>query len=125
MRKAVLAGVLGVSLALGLAGCMTVGTKVDSSTVKNFTPGVTTIDQAETALGKPNQVTRNEDGSTTVQYIYIKSHANGASYVPIVGLFAGKGISDSVTTTLEFDKNGKFEKYSTSQGHTEAGMMGG
>lgn len=107
-----------------LAGCMTVGTKVDPNVVNTFQPGVTTISDAEAKLGQPNQVTHDSDGQTIVVYVYIKSHASGASYIPIVGIFAGKGISDNVSTSLTFDKQGRFVKSTTSQGHTEAGMAG-
>jgi len=109
---------------LMLAGCMTVGTKVDPGVVSTFRPGVTTISDAEAKLGKPNQVTQDSDGQTIVVYMYIQSHASGASYIPIVGIFAGKGVSDNVSTTLIFDRAGRFVRSTTAQGHTEAGMAG-
>ena len=105
-----------------LAGCVSVGTKVDPNVVNTFQPGVTTISEAEAKLGQPNQVTHDSDGKTIVVYMYIKSHASGASYIPIVGIFAGKSIADNVSTTLVFDKSGRFVKSTTGEGHTEAGM---
>jgi hypothetical protein len=115
--------VIGLAVA-SLAGCVSVGTKVDPNVVNTFQPGVTTIAAAEAKLGQPNQTTHNSDGGTIVQYVYIKSHASGASYIPVVGIFAGKSIADNVTTTLTFDKAGKFVKSTTGEGHTEAGMGG-
>ena len=119
MKKAI-----AYAICLVLQGCVTIGTKTDPNIVSTFKPGVTTIAEAEAKLGPPNQTTRNADGSTLIQYIYITSHANAASYVPVVGLFAGKGISDNVTRNLTFDKSGRFVSSTTSHGHTEAGLMG-
>lgn len=116
--------VLAVAALLLLAGCMTVGTKVDPNVVNTFQPGVTTIRDAEAKLGQPNQVSHDSDGRTVLVYVYVKSHASGASYIPIVGIFAGKGIADNVSTALVFDKGGKFVKSTTSQGHIEEGMTG-
>ena len=116
--------ILAALAVLVLAGCVSVGTKVDPATVSTFQPGVTTISDAEAKLGTPNQVTHDSDGKTVVVYMYVKSHASGASYIPIVGIFAGKSIADNVSTTLVFDKAGKFVSSSTGEGHTEAGMGG-
>ena len=112
------------TICLVLQGCVSVGTKTDANVVGSFKPGVTTQQEAEGKLGQPNQVTRNADGSTTVQYIYAKMHANGATYIPIVGIFAGKSIVDNTTATLTFDKSGHFVTATTGNGHTEGGMMG-
>lgn len=122
MKKLLAAACFIAGLTLG--GCVSVGTKVDPNVVKAFQPGVTTISEAEAKLGQPNQVSHDSDGQTIVVYMYAKSHASGASYIPIVGIFAGKGISDTVSTTLTFDKQGRFVKSTTSQGHTEAGITG-
>jgi hypothetical protein len=109
---------------LALAGCVSAGTKIDPATVSAFQPGVTSIGEAEAKLGTPNQVTHLSDGQTIVVYMYIKSHASGASYIPVVGIFAGKSIADNVSTTLVFDKAGKFARSTTGEGHTEAGLGG-
>lgn len=107
-----------------MAGCASVGTKVNPNTVAAFKPGVTTIQQAEAKLGEPNNIVHNADGSTLLQYTYAHAKANGASYIPVVGLFAGKTITDSTTASLKFDKNGRYVSHTTSQGHTEGGLTG-
>lgn len=120
--------ILSIALALLatalLFGCASVGTKVDPKVVQAFQPGVTTIQQAELKLGKPNLVTHNADGSTTLEYTYAHAKANGASYIPVVGLFAGKTITDSTTASLKFDPNGRYVSHTVSQGHTEGGLTG-
>ncbi|HEX7122444.1 MAG TPA: hypothetical protein VF178_08770 [Gemmatimonadaceae bacterium] len=116
---------LAAALAVLLSGCVSTGTKVDTSKVAAFQPGVTTMQDAERALGPPNQVTREADGSTVLVYAYAKMSPNGATFVPVVGLFAGKSTVDSTTATLVFDKDGKFVRSSTSEGHTVGGVTGG
>lgn len=111
-------------ICLFLQGCVSVGTKTDQNVVNTFKPGVTTLAEVKAKLGDPNQTTQNADGSTLIQYIYATGHANGASYIPVVGLFAGKSIVDNVTRNLTFDKAGRFVSATTSYGHTEAGLMG-
>jgi uncharacterized protein YceK len=119
MKKEVLA----VVVAALVAGCVSVGTKVDPSVVASFQPGVTTIQDAESKLGTPNSTTTSSDGGTTIMYLYSHAQASGSSYIPVVGAFVGHTDSDTVTSTLMFDKNGKYLRSTTSQGQTAAGMI--
>lgn len=118
--------ILGAAMALAmLAGCVSSGTRTDPRVVSSFRKGVTTISQAEAQLGQPNNVIRNADGSTVLQYIYVHAAANGASYIPVVGLFAGKTHSNTVTTTVNFDARGLYESATTSHGQSTSRIMGG
>jgi hypothetical protein len=108
---------------LALAGCVTVGTKADPSVVARFKPGVTTMAQAETALGQPNQVTKMPDGDTMLVYNFVHAQASGASYIPIVGVFAGHTDSTNQMTMLTFDKSGLYVKSWGTSGQTSAGMI--
>lgn len=106
-----------------LAGCVSVGTKVDPNVIATFKPGVTTIVDAERQLGRPNNTTTLPDGSTIVVYAYTHAQASGSSYIPIVGAIVGHSDSNTTTATLTFDKDGKFKNSSTSQGQATAGMF--
>lgn len=106
-----------------LAGCMSVGTKVDPNVVSTFKPGVTTLAQAEKALGKPNLITHESDGKTQIQYTFTHVHASGTSYIPLVGGLVGHSDADTVNAFLEFDQNGNYTKSWTSEGHTAAGLI--
>jgi YD repeat-containing protein len=119
MRKEVLA----VAAAVLLGGCVSVGTKIDPNVVATFQPGVTTLQDAESKLGTPNSTTTASDGGTTIMYIYSHAQASGSSYIPVVGALVGHTDSDTVTSTLMFDKNGKYVRSTTSQGQTAAGMI--
>jgi hypothetical protein len=120
MRKEVLAIMMAAAL---LAGCVSVGTKVDPSVVATFQPGVTTIQDAESKLGPPNSTTNDSEGGTTIMYVYSHAQASGSSYIPVVGAFVGHTDSNTVTSTLMFDKNGKYLRSTTSQGQMAAGMI--
>lgn len=106
-----------------LSGCMTVGTKVDPSVVSKFQPGVTTISQAEAALGQPNNTTTMADGSTLIVYSFTHAQASGSSYIPVVGAFVGHSDATTSMAMLTFDKHGKFVRSTTSEGQTSAGMF--
>jgi outer membrane protein assembly factor BamE (lipoprotein component of BamABCDE complex) len=106
-----------------LAGCMTVGTKVDPAAVQQFKPGVTTLSDATAKLGQPNQTTQMPDGSTLLVYAYSHSQASGSSFIPIVGAFVGHADANTQMTYLSFDKSGKFIKTWNTSGQTTAGMF--
>lgn len=86
-----------------LAACVSSGTKVTSEQIAAFEIGKTTEAQVIAALGKPNSVTVLSDGSRTDVYLYSAAHATAASYVPIVGLFAGGAKGSSNAAVFMFD----------------------
>jgi hypothetical protein len=105
------------TLALVLAGCATTGEHMDQSKLASLKPGVTTIADAESVLGKPQSVSRHADGSTTLGYGFSSVQTDGKSMIPIVGGFLGKGTSSSLEYTgLNFDRTGHYTN-STSYQH--------
>lgn len=107
-----------------LAGCVSVGTKVDPAAVQAFQPGVTTLAQVEAKLGAPNETVTNSDGTTSISYVFTHAQASGSSFIPIVGAFVGHTNATSTVATLTFDKSGRFVRYGMGQGQTSAGMLG-
>lgn len=104
--------------ALLLAGCATQGTHTDTSNLTQLKPGVSTIDDAEALLGKPQSVTRHPDGTTTLGYSFSSVQTDTKSMIPIVGGFIGKGTTSSVEYTgLTFDKSGHYMTYSSFKGN--------
>lgn len=75
-----------------LAGCATKGTKFDMAQVDAFQPGVTTIEDAKAALGKPFRILEDESGNRTISWVWVQS---------TMGNLSGKG------ARIVFDKNGK------------------
>lgn len=104
-----------------LSACMSMGKKVDQEKVSQFVKGKTTYAEVVQQLGKPSQSTINSDGSRTAMYMYIQSQANAASFIPIVGLFAGGANTENTTVTLSFDNKSVLTSYTASEGGSSMG----
>lgn len=107
-----------ISLAVMVAACVSSGTKVTQQQAAAFEVGKTTEAQVVAALGAPNQTSTLSDGTRLDIYMHIDAHANAASYIPVVGLFAGgaKGTNDMATFT--FTSAGVLKSTSSSSGTT-------
>jgi len=92
-------------LAVMTAACVSSGTKVTQVLPTAFEVGKTTEAQVIAAFGAPNQTAALPDGTRLDIYMHIGAHANAASYIPVVGLFAGgaKGTNDMATFTFTPD----------------------
>jgi outer membrane protein assembly factor BamE (lipoprotein component of BamABCDE complex) len=112
------------SAALVISACASSGTVVKDSTLAQFHEGVTTEQQVEQALGAPQTSTRLPDGRQQISYIGTAAHAKAATFIPVVGLFAGgaKGSTDVVTFT--FSTDGKLASYSTSRSNVDVNSFG-
>jgi outer membrane protein assembly factor BamE (lipoprotein component of BamABCDE complex) len=82
---------------LALSACMTIGHKFDPSAVDSMRPGVTTIQDAETALGKPASSSATANGGTLQQWIYSQGSMVGASSAHVAVLFDKDGKMVRVT----------------------------
>ena len=69
-----------------LSGCATqhfsFGTEVDQSAIGFITKGVTTREDVEARLGKPNSVTPMADGKELADYTYSDTQAPGVFFDP-------------------------------------------
>ena len=107
-----------------LVGCgSNSGTKVDSSQAAQFQPGVTTYDQVVAALGPPNNLTQMSDGSRIIVYVNTQTNVHGATFIPIVGMFAAGADAKQQMASFTFDQRGILKTYST--GQTQACSDGG
>lgn len=111
-------------LCLVLAACASSGTKVQESDAAQFQKGATTIPDVEKALGKPQVNTLNADGTRSIAYVYSHAQAKAASFIPIVGLFAGGAKGDINMVKFDFDTAGKMTNYSVSASNTDMTMGG-
>lgn len=91
MNRAILVAAL---FSLVLSACATHGTKFDSTKVDTFQPGVTTIEDATAALGKPMSVSDMGKSGKLLQWIY--SGVGGSSHMAI--LFRPDGTMERVST---------------------------
>jgi outer membrane protein assembly factor BamE (lipoprotein component of BamABCDE complex) len=99
------------------------GTKVDPSQVAQFQPGVTTYDQVVSALGPPNNITQSSDGTKIIVYVNTQTSIHGATFIPIVGMFAAGADAKQQMATFTFDQRGILKTTSSSQ--TQACSGGG
>jgi len=69
------------------AGCATVGHNFNEDAADKFTPGVTTMDQAIAALGKPSSYNYYDDGSVFVVWQYVSATAVSSDYKSLAIMF--------------------------------------
>jgi outer membrane protein assembly factor BamE (lipoprotein component of BamABCDE complex) len=95
----------------------TVGTKV--------TKGTTTKDQVRGLYGEPNNVSLTDGGSEVWTYEYAHATANAASFVPVVGMFAGGSNVNKNQVVFIFDKAGVMQNYTVHASQSEVRRGGG
>lgn len=107
------------ALFAALAGCVSSGTMVTEQQAGQFEKGIATRAQVIAKLGQPNGSSVIADGTRVDVYVHIHAAANGASYVPVVGLMAGGASSNSNTATFTYDATGVLKSISTSTGQSQ------
>jgi hypothetical protein len=110
-------------LAASLLGCSTSGTKIDPATVATFRPGVTTYPQVVAALGEPTMTNRMQDGSVIIAYGYAQFRTSPATFIPVVGLFAGGGSMHSESVSFTFEPNGVMRGSTAGTSQASSGMV--
>jgi outer membrane protein assembly factor BamE (lipoprotein component of BamABCDE complex) len=106
-------------LLLALSACSTVGTKVSGAQLSEFQNGKTTEAQVIAALGKPDSVTINSEGTKTLVYTFFSTQVKAASFIPLVGMFAG-GTDTQSSVAMVYIKDGVVTGYTTSEGALSA-----
>ncbi len=114
---------LSLTLVLLLTACVSVGTDVKQSALDQFKQGVTTQADVVKALGPAQSVSRSMAGVTTLAYVGLHAHAKAASFIPVVGLFAGGADSQMSTVTFVFNKEGLLSDMTSTQ--SQAGSRTG
>jgi outer membrane protein assembly factor BamE (lipoprotein component of BamABCDE complex) len=102
-----------------LTACASSGTRVQDAALTQFQKGKTTESDVVKVLGVPQMTTTNSDGTRSIAYVYTHAQAKGASFVPIVGLFAGGAKGNINIVTFNFDPMGKLINYQASNSTTD------
>ena len=112
-------------MCLALGACVSAGTKVTAEDTADFVSGRTTEADVVDRLGQPNSSTTESDGTKIDVYVYTEAHATAATYVPVVGLFAGGARGTGTTATFTFDASGLLKAKSTGQSNSQvnAGLL--
>lgn len=111
-------GIIALSVMIIIVGCVSSGTKVSQQQLTQFEVGKTTEAQVIAALGEPTSRSVSTDGTKTDVYQHISAHANAASFIPVVGIFAGGAKSTADTAVLHFDQTGILVSTSSATAHT-------
>lgn len=100
-------------LALLLSACSTIGNRQleNAETVDKIRAGKSTKAEVKALVGDPSEVTFTENGEETWKYVLTKSQVRGASFIPIVGLFAGGADIQTYTLTVLFRTDGVVKQY--------------
>src|SRR3569623_19828 len=98
-----------------MAGCVSSGVQVKPDQLSEFKAGTTTVNDVIAKLGKPTTSMLMSDGTRMMSYSYIHSQARPASFIPVVGVFAGGADSQMATTMFRFDKEFNLISFSSSE----------
>jgi len=107
-------------LCVSIVGCATVGRKLDQSSVDRIQKGKTSQQEVLAWLGSPDQIMRI-NGMETFSYRYVRAAAKPATYIPIVGAFAGGVNMQQQVVVVAFDEAGIVRNIVSNQGGTESG----
>ncbi len=113
-----------------VSGCASSGNdKVRTETMDTVgakvVKGTTTKDQVKGLYGEPTSVSLTDSGSEVWTYEYAHATANAASYVTVVGLFAGGANVDKNQVVFIFDKNNIMQNYTVHASQSETRRGGG
>jgi len=101
---------------LVLCACTSTGTKVDTEKLATFVKNKTTYSEVIQQLGQPDQSTTNDDGTTTIAYMYKQSVGKAANFLPFVGGFIEGGAgADDTSVTIRFDNKSVLLGYTASE----------
>lgn len=98
-----------------LTACMSMGREVKSDQLTGFVKGKTSITEVTSSLGQPTSATITADGKQFLTYTFAHYQSRPASFIPIVGLFAGGADMRSSVVMFTFDKSGILEDYTQTQ----------
>lgn len=107
--------ILMLALVASLAGCMSTGKQVTPEAALQFKEGVTTEGEILAKLGQPTGMSM-QSGRKFLTYSGMQMQMKGASFIPIVGAFAGGSDYKMSMAIYQIGSNGVLEKitYNTS-----------
>ena len=110
MRKAIIAAFL----MLSLSACATSGTMVSEKQTMQFKEGVTTEQEIRAELGQPTTIITSKEERTLI-YTGATYQAKAASFVPVVGIFAGGSDVQSTSVNFKIGPDGVLQEMSRSE----------
>jgi outer membrane protein assembly factor BamE (lipoprotein component of BamABCDE complex) len=113
-----------IALASGLSACVSAGNQVlktaDAETVSHsIVDGQSTKASVQASFGDPNDTSFTDGGNDVWKYSYAYGTPKAATFIPIVGIFAGGMDVDKKTLVILFDKSGVVVKHTMSVSHEQ------
>lgn len=107
-----------------LTACASTGTQVSQASATQFIEGTTTEAEIVQKLGPPTSVTIGT-GTRTIGYTGAQYRTKAATFIPIVGLFAGGADMQVTTAAYEIKPNGVLSKitYTSSNTGSQSGFL--
>ncbi|WP_158913859.1 hypothetical protein [Caulobacter sp. S45] len=113
-----------LAVAMAVAGAASAADITDDQ-IAALKIGATTYSEIVAQFGKPMSVETSSDGSKTITYNSSHTHVKAATFVPIVGMFAGGARGDVSTNRFEFNADGVLTKTWQSETHINCKTFGG
>ena len=127
-----------LALLLLLTGCISSGNTavMDQARLEQITVNISTKEDVRRLLGQPNAISKHSgryspvpgmpplpdlDNVEVWSYTHISVDVDGATFIPIVGLFAGGATSHLNTYTATFDQTGIIRHTSALQSEGRSG----
>lgn len=113
-----------LALCAALGACASGGTQVSQEAATQFVEGKTTETEIVAKLGKPTSVAIS-NGARSIGYAGAQYNIKAASFIPIVGLFAGGADVQVTSVVYEIDKSGVLQKiqYITQSTSAQNGLL--
>lgn len=107
-----------------LTGCAASGTQITQGAALQFKEGVSTEAQIVSALGRPT-TTSISSGMKFIMYSGMQYQVKGATFIPIIGAFAGGADYNMTMAMYQIGPDGILQKitYTESGTGTRAGSM--
>jgi outer membrane protein assembly factor BamE (lipoprotein component of BamABCDE complex) len=103
-------------------GCATSGRKIDQAKLSQIKTAQTTKQDVIKLIGSPDQITTDGFGNTTFMYQYVRASTKPASFIPIVGAFAGGVNVQNEFAIINIDSNGIVRNMITSLGANDTSV---
>lgn len=107
---------------LAVLGCAAQRPSLDAQTSSQIKKGISTKTDVSHILGEPDGVTEKDSGEVWM-YSDTKYDVDAMSYVPVVGLFAGKKEIKTNTFSVTFDDKGVVREMSRMQQRQDMNMF--
>src|SRR6185437_1258122 len=105
--------IMTIVLLLSACGGVNQGRKIDTNQVSKFQTGKTTYEQVIATMGTPASIQNHSDGTRVLIYVHTQAAPRPATFVPVVGLFAGGADVQQQSVIFTFDRDGVLKDYTT------------